>query len=290
MERRYREGLVSALDVYQARQSLAAAQARRPDFEATLATTEHALAVVIGDYPRGQTSGDVVVLPETPIAFPSGLPSQVLARRPDVAAAFHRVRASDARVAAAIADRFPSINLLGAWGRSSSAFSTGDIKGEFWTLLADLALPVVDGGRRRAEADRARAEFKESLARYEETVLTAFQEVEDALAVNRATEERIARLEEEAEAAAGALRTSMERDLQGLSDYLPVLTAQASHFTAQRLLLAARRQLISDRIGLARALGGDWMTEEAEKRLTAGHGAEGESGTVSLTADHRPKE
>jgi len=290
VERRYREGLVSPLDVYQARQSLAAAKARRPDFQATLATTEHALAVLLGDYPQGGTFGDVVALPEAPEAFPAGLPSQVLARRPDVAAAFHRVRASDARVAAAIADRFPSINLLGGWGRSSTAFSTGDIEGEFWTLLADLTLPLIDGGRRRAEADRAKGEFRESLATYQKTVLTAFQEVEDALAMNRATEERIAGLEEEVEAAAGALRMSMEHYLQGLSDYLPVLTAQASHFTADSLLLAARRQLISDRVSLARALGGDWMTGEIEKRLTAGDGVKGETKPVSLTAEHRPEE
>ncbi len=270
--RRYLQGLVSALDVYQARQNLSFAKASRPVFEANLAAAEHAIAVLLGRYPDRNLAGNVAELPETIEAFPAGIPSRVLARRPDVQAEFLRVQASDARVAQAIADRFPSFNLLGNYGTSRTSFSTGDVTGVFWNLLASAALPVIDGGRRKAEVDRSEAEFRENLSRYRKKVLTSFQEVENALVNNRTTEERIRRLEERVDATAGALRLSLDRYLLGLSDYLPILTAQASDFTARSQLLAARRQLISDRISLARALGGDWMEEEMENRREASIG------------------
>ncbi len=270
--RRYDQGLVSALDVYQARQNLSFAKASRPVFEANLATAEHAIAVLLGRYPDRSLAGSVAELPETSEAFPAGIPSQVLARRPDVQAEFLRVQASDARVAQAIADRFPSFNLLGNYGRSRTSFSTGDVTGIFWNLLASAALPVIDGGRRKAEVDRSEAEFRENLSRYRKKVLASFQEVENALVNNRTTEKRIRQLEERVDATSGALRLSLDRYLLGLSDYLPILTAQAADFTARSQLLAAKRQLVSDRISLARALGGDWMEEEMENRREASTG------------------
>jgi len=266
VRRRYREGLVPALDVYQARQSLAAAQARRPDFVNRLAQTEHALAVLVGRYPGERVAGKVSVLPAIPEQFPAGLPSQLLTRRPDVRAALLRLKASDARIAAAIADRFPSFNLLGNYGHQDTAFSTGDIVGSFWNIALDLAQPLLDGGRRRAEVERSRAVFRENLANYRQSVLTAFQEVEDALVANRTDERRIARLEERVAASEAALRLALDRYLQGLSDYLPVLTAQGAQFDAQSQLLAARRQLVADRITLARVLGGQWMDQELQKK------------------------
>lgn len=268
---RYLQGLVPPLDVYQARQNLSFAKSSRPLFQANLAVTEHAIAVLTGSYPERGLAGTLAELPETPAAFPAGIPSQVLSRRPDVRAAFLRVKASDARVAEAIADRFPSINLLGSYGTSKTAFSSGDISGVFWNVFASVIQPVIDGGRRRAEVERTEARFEEDLARYQKTVLTSVQEVEDALIRNRMTEERIRYLEERVEATAGSLRLSKERYLLGLSDYLPILTAQASNFTAESQLLAARRQLISDRISLVRALGGEWVEEEVESRLKASH-------------------
>lgn len=266
VERRYREGLVPALDVYQSRQNLAGARSRRSQFENNLAATEHALAVLLGRYPEIGATGGLAVLPEATEQFAAGLPSQLLARRPDVEAALLRLQASDARVAAAIADRFPSVNLLANYGHMRTAFSTGDIVGTFWNVAVGLAQPILDGGRRAAEVERNQAIFRENLARYQQAVLTAFQEVEDALAANRTTEERITFLAQREEASRAALRLSLDRYLQGLSDYLPVLTSQALQFDAESQLLAAHRQLVTDRITLARALGGEWPEEELALR------------------------
>ncbi|MEA2064587.1 MAG: efflux transporter outer membrane subunit [Gemmatimonadota bacterium] len=269
VERRYQEGIVPSIDVYQAHQNLSAAQAQRPVFEAALAVAGHGLSILLGRYPAAGVAGDLAVLPETPAAFPAGLPSDLIARRPDIQAGLLRLEASDARIAAAVADRFPSFNLLGGYGSSKSVLPLTTISSTFWNWLASLSMPLIDGRRRSAEVDRTRAVFKESLSRYQQTVLAAFKDVEDALVNNRATEERIKRTEERARSTSAMLRLALDQYRQGLTGYLPVLTAQSLDFDTRIQLLSARRQLISDRISLARALGGDWMEKESARRLAA---------------------
>jgi NodT family efflux transporter outer membrane factor (OMF) lipoprotein len=269
VESRYREGLVSALDVYQSRQNLASARAQRPEFEANLAVALNALSVLLGRFPQKDITGNSAELPEAP-EFPAGIPSELLNRRPDVTAALLRLEAGDRRVAAAVADRFPSFNLVGGYGGASKELNgILDSPNIFWNLLLQVAQPLLDGGRRKAEAGRTEAAYREGLALYRQAVLGAFRDVEDALARGRTTAERIAMLEERTSASEGALRLSLDRYLQGLSDYLPVLTAQQSFYDARNALLAARRRLVSDRIQLARALGGDWAEPMVRERMAA---------------------
>lgn len=265
VERRYRDGIVPAVDLYQARQNLASAQASREATESALKLAEHALMVLVGRYPGEEVASQLIDLPSPPETFPAGLPSELLTRRPDLRAALLRVQANDERVAVAIADRFPSINLLGSYGTSRNTFSVPTISGEFWNLAAGLALPVIDGGRRRAEVDRQQAIVAESLARYRQTVLVAFQEVEDSLTRNYNIERRIVYLTAAEKAAADSLRLSLARYRYGLSEYLQVVTAQVFHFQIQGSLIAAKRQMLSDRISLARALGGEWPIPEVKQ-------------------------
>lgn len=267
VENRYNLGLVPAVDMYQARQSLAGAQAARYLFEASLGEVEHAIAVLIGRYPERSPGGSLEQLPGAPDLFDAGIPAELISQRPDLQAALQRVQAADYRVAAAIADRFPSISLSGGTGSLRQDVTAGLIKGEFWSLLGNLAMPLVDGGRRRAEVDRKEAALREAVANYQQKVLTAFQEVEDALVNNYATEQRVERLAETAQATGATLRLSTDRYLAGLVDYLPVLTAQRTDFDVSSRLLAARRQLLAERISLARALGGDWMRNQMNSRL-----------------------
>lgn len=268
VENRYREGLVPALDVYQSRQNLAVAKATRPLFEARLAAAEHAVAVLIGRPPDRSMAGSLAELPALEGAFPVGLPATLLRRRPDIAGALARLQATDARVAAAIAERFPSFNLVADYGGAGSELgSLLDSPNIFWNLLVNLAQPVIDGGRRKAEVDRNRALFREDLGFYHQAVLQALQEVEDALVQERTGTRRIELLAERVTATAGSLRLSTDRYLQGLSEYLPVLTAQIAHAEAQSALLESRRQRIVARISLARALGGNWMDSFVEQRL-----------------------
>jgi len=268
VERRYQAGLAAAVDVYQARQNLLAVNARRPAIEAQLAAAEHAIDVLLGNYPGVGSAARAEKLPLAPADFGVGLPADLLMRRPDVQAAFARLRASDAQLAAAIAERMPAVNLLGTLGRTSTELITGPLTGDFWSLLAGVTLPIVDGGRRRAEVERQQAVRREVLASYRQTVLNAFREVEDGLVANRTTEQRIGILAEQVAAAESSLRLALDNYLNGLSDYLPVLVAQAGQISTQSQLLSARRQLVADRIVLAKALGGHWMEEALTRRMS----------------------
>jgi len=267
VENRYNLGLVPAVDMYQARQNLTGAQAARALFEAQLAEVEHAMAVLIGRYPERSPGGSLAQLPTPPTLFAAGIPADLISQRPDLQAALQRVEAADARVAAAIADRFPSISFSGSYGSLRQDVTAGLIKGEFWSLLGNLVLPVVDGGRRRAEVDRKEAALREAVAAYQQKVLLAFQEVEDALVNNFTTAQRIESLSETAQATGATLRLSTDRYLAGLVDYLPVLTAQRTDFDVSSRLLGAQRQLLADRISLARSLGGYWMQDTMDARL-----------------------
>lgn len=267
VERRYRLGLAPALDMYQSRQSLSAAQATRHLYEARLAEAEHAISILLGRYPQQQQRHALAVLPVPPQLFAVDIPANLIKNRPDLRAALNRVDAADQRVAAAIADRFPAIRLSGSYGALRQEVTAGLLTGDFWSLLGNLALPLVDGGRRRAEVDRNQAVLREAVAVYQQKVLAAFRDVEDALANNYATAQRVDRLVETARATGATLRLSTQHYLSGLADYLPVLTAQRADFETQSRLLAAQRQLLSDRISLARALGGAWMHDEMTTRL-----------------------
>ena len=261
VERRYRSGLVPALDVYQSRANLASAKAQRPIFESSFTTSLNAIAVIIGRFPDRKSiyiAEEMNVPPE----FNAGVPSQLLMRRPDINAALLRLTASNERIGAAISDRFPSFNLSGNYGGSSDKLKDIlDSPNIIWNILMQIAQPILDAGNRKAEVNRTKAVFRENLALYHKTVLNAFREVEDSLAKSRTSKERIMMLGDTVSASENSYRISLDNYMQGLTDYLPVLTEQLRHFTAKSNLLTAKRQLLSNRIQLARALGGAWTDQ-----------------------------
>ncbi|GBE41898.1 toluene efflux pump outer membrane protein TtgI precursor [bacterium BMS3Bbin09] len=268
VESRYRHGLVPAIDLYQSRQNLSSARAQLPVFEQNLATTLNALSVLTGRFPDNEIGGNANELIDTP-EFPAGIPSELLTKRPDIRSAWLRLNAADERIGAAIANRFPSFNLVGTYGGASTKVrNILDSPNILWNILLQAVQPVIDSGRRSAEVERTRAVFREKLAAYHKTVLNAFKEVEDSLIKNRSSEKRISMLKENMAASENSLRIALDRYIQGLTDYLPVLTGQLHNFTAKSRLLAAKRQLISDRIELARALGGEWTDEIMKEYLT----------------------
>ncbi|PLX81515.1 MAG: hypothetical protein C0616_04230 [Desulfuromonas sp.] len=269
VDARYRLGVAPAIDLYQAEQNLAAAEAIRPQYENALASAENGLALLLGRYPDRSTAGDEASLPHLDRPWPSGVPADLLQQRPDVAASFARLWSADADVAVALAERLPNVSLVGSLGRSRQDYSSGLIEGNFWNLAGNLALPLIDGGRRRAEVDRTRSVVAERMAAYRQTVLQAAREVEDALTASRVGEERIARLEKSSSVAAATLRVSLQNYLHGVADYLPVLTAQRNDFQARSALLNAKRQQLSNFISLSRALAGDWLQDHLEKRQAA---------------------
>jgi NodT family efflux transporter outer membrane factor (OMF) lipoprotein len=265
VEARYNQGQSTATDVYLSRQSLAAVRSRRPPLQALLATIEHDLATLAGTFHAKNIAGIVTILPAAPEAYPAGIPSDLLQNRPDIRAGALRLAAQDKRLAAAIADQFPSFNLLADYGYSETSI-TSLITGSYWDLILKAALPVIDGGRRRAEVQRNQAKVEEELASFQKIVLQAFQEVEDALANNKASEERVTLLIDQLAISNISAELTLRNYQQGINDYLFVLLAQRAQMETETQLLNARRQLISDRISLIRSLGGKWTDDLAEMR------------------------
>jgi len=262
---RFGQGLASALDVYQQRQQLASTRAQIPLAESRRKVLCHQLAVLLGEPSYMKKDATRSRMPDLPRVPDSGLPSNLLKRRPDVRRAQLSLGAADHRVAAAVADRFPAIRIGGETGFESRDFN--EIENIFdnwiWSLMANLTWPVFDAGKRKAEVERTRAVVRERLHAYGQTVLTAIQEVEDALIQERKQGEFLRQLEGQVSLAQDTLREARMRYRNGLSDYLPVLAALQSFQELERSRLTAKRSLLSFRVQLYRALGGAWTNELA---------------------------
>lgn len=257
---RFSQGLVSAVDVHQQRAVVASTQGLLAQVVSQEAEATHRLASLLGDAPGTPVGTDRSDLPELPPVPRSGLPSDLLVHRPDLRAARYRVEAADWRVGSAIAGRFPSIRLTGSVG-----FSATDIADLFqqviWNVFANIGQSIIDGGQQSAEVDLRRAQLEESIENYGAALLTALVEVENALVQERQQIAFLEAQEDRAESSRNALRESRVRYQQGLTDYLTVLTALTNAQNADLDFIAARRQRISFRIQLHRALGGTWTRE-----------------------------
>jgi NodT family efflux transporter outer membrane factor (OMF) lipoprotein len=262
--RRYAEGVVTALDVYQAQENLASSQARRVTFINTLRTTEHAIAVFVGRFPRRGITGTLDRLPQNVRALPPGLPAQLLLRRPDLRAAHARLYAADARVGQAFAGYFPTLSISATVGSSFDPF------GLIWSVLGNLVAPLFQGFRVQAQVESNRALLQQQLAAYKATLLVACKEVEDALVTGQMLEKRVQFLKQRVVSAEGSLRLSIEQYVQGLVPYLTVLASEQLVYTARSELITANRNLVSARVSLAKALGGGWTTNKDKRIPNAG--------------------
>lgn len=264
LELRFETGHATAVDVLQQREQLAALRMLEPRLEAAIATGRHQLAVLLGRPPQMTDDLDPADLAAVPALPATGVPADLLRRRPDVRAAVTAVRAENERAAAALADRLPALRLTASTGYSAP--DAGDLFDDWlWNIAGNLLAPVLDGGRRRAEVERSRAVAREHLARCGEVLLNAMREVEDALVNESKQSELIARQAEQHDAARQTLKQARFRYERGLSDYLPVLTALGREQSVARDLVTARRDYLSYRIQLYRALGGNWMQSELDE-------------------------
>lgn len=253
---RHEGGIASGIDVNRARTVLANAKAQISAVASSRAATEHELAALVGavasDFSLG--AGETVPVMTTP---PLRIPSELLQRRPDIAAAERRIFAANARIGAARAAYFPSLSLGVEGGFQAARGDLFSTPSTFWALgPLTSVLTLFDGGRRNAQVRLARAEFDESAADYRQVVLTGFREVEDSIAALRYLETQLG---DQQDAAAAANRTSdlaMQRYRDGASDYLEVVTAQTDALTADRIVLDLRTQRARAAISYVRAIGG----------------------------------
>ena len=257
---RYTGGVASAVDVAQAQTQLENTRTQAIDVLIQRAQNEHAIATLIGQ-PASTFAVPQAAWNSPPPDIPPGLPSDLLERRPDIAAAERRVAAANAQVGVARAAYFPIFTLTGSGGFESTAITTL-IQGPsgFLTAGASAAVTAFDGGRRRAVSEQARAAYDESVADYRQTVLTAFQEVEDSLAVLRILNDEAQAQQAAVAAAEHSLQLSTNRYKGGVVSYLEVTTAQSTALADERAAVDILRRRMTASVSLIKALGGGWSS------------------------------
>lgn len=262
---RFRSGLATARELYQARQNLARAEALLPQFRTGITRAENSIALLLGRTPEPQLT-QAEQLPVLTSAVEAGVPASLLTQRPDISAALTHLRAADLELSAALADRLPAVNLSATAYYSATKLAQGDVDGSFWTLALGLTQPLIDGGRREAESDRQRATRNERFSNYKKTILNAVQEVETALVADQNSALRQKWLQLQLQASHQELLSSHASYRYGLLSSQDLLTSEVRYLETSSLNIAAHRQWISNRITLARALGGSWMAEEVNKQ------------------------
>jgi outer membrane protein, multidrug efflux system len=260
VELRFRKAQASALDVFQQRQTVAATEALLPQIELAQEVQRNELAALLGraDFQTLEIASTRLPNIGNPPAV--GIPAAVLANRPDVRQAGLNLRSADWQVRAAQADRLPAVRLTGSYEYASPQFS--NLFNDWYAnLIGSIAGPVFEGGRRKAEAGRARAVAEERLAIYRETVLNAIKEVENALVSEKKQREYTVQLDRQLAAARRSYEESVNRYRNGLIEYTTVLVQLNILQRLERDYVVAHQNLLRYRIDLYRALGGSWPEE-----------------------------
>lgn len=252
---RQRQALSNAVDVLQQRQQIAALASSLPTLRENQGALGFQLRLLLGLPPQAPLDLAAEGLPAMPEALALGLPSRLLEQRPDIRAAWFRLRAQEWTVVQAEAARLPALNLTGA-GNYAAEHLENLFDNWALNLAGSLTAPLLDGGRRKAASEQADALADERFLAYRSTVLAALHEVADALAREQWRRVYLERLEEELRLAGETLEETQRRYRSGLSDYLPVLTALAAQQRAELALVSARADLLGNRIDLCRAVGG----------------------------------
>ena len=251
-------GLASGQDVEQAETQLEMTRAQATDLGILRAQLEHAIAMLLGE-PASAFSIATTPLAASPVAIPFGVPSQLLERRPDVAAAERRVAEANAQIGVARAAYFPTITLSGAVGyQSTSLGNLFSASGLAWSVGSTLAQTLFDAGKRRAVTEQARAIYQGTVANYRQTVLTAFQEVEDNLSTLRILSQELQQQNAAVDSSQRYLGFASARYESGMDSYLDVITAQTVLLSNQRTALNLRMQQMTASVQLIKALGGGW--------------------------------
>jgi NodT family efflux transporter outer membrane factor (OMF) lipoprotein len=255
---RYNGGLASEVEVEQARTILETTRAQMIDVGVARAQFEHAVAILIGK-PPADFSLPPLPLTTPPPPTPVGVPSELLERRPDVAAAERQVASANAQVGLAKAAYYPLVNIVGEGGFNSGAITTlFQGPSVIWSVGLSASMTIFDVGRRRALSDEAKAGYDSSVASYRETVLVAFQQVEDNLAALRILEQEAGTQATAVEAAQRSLSLSTTRYEGGVTSYLEVITAQNAALSDEVTAVNILGRRMASAVLLIQALGGGW--------------------------------
>lgn len=255
---RYEAGVVARVDVVQAETQLKSTQAQAIDLRISRSSLEHAIAVLLGKPPASFSLEPAKLQVRIP-DVPPGLPSTLLERRPDIAAAERRVAAANARIGAAQAAYFPALTLTGSAGFADNTLThLISAPNRVWSLGAGLATTLLDFGARAANVETARAAYDEQVANYRQTVLEAFDEVENNLAAVRWLAEELEIQQEAARLARESVAISLNQYKAGTVGYINVVQVQATQLNEERQTVQLLGRRLSSTVALIRALGGGW--------------------------------
>jgi len=278
-QNQYKAGIVAKTDVITAETQLEGAQSQDINVGVTRATLEHAMAVLVGKPPADFSLPPAKLGDAVPVA-PGGLPTALLERRPDISQAERDMKAANAQVGIAIAAYFPNLTLQGSYGFSSGVVShLISAPNSLWSVGANVTDAVIDFGSRSAQVREARAAYDGAVANYRQTVLTAFQQVEDELATLRILEQQFAVQEQATKSANLAVQLTLNQYKAGTVAYTSVVTAQTVALNDSTTLLTIRQSRLTASVALIQALGGGW--EAASLDTPAGTAAQ-------LSARQRP--
>lgn len=261
IQQRFDYGITPEIDVNQAQIQMEIAAAAIPQYERLIALNENALSTLLGQLPMEISTGKSLNSQTVPPEIPTGLPSALLKRRPDVAEAEAFIEARNAQIGVAEALRYPAISLTGLVGAASSELSSVTSKGGIWSAGAGLFGPIYDFGKNISRVEIERERTKQALYTYENTVLTAFKEVEDALVEIETYRNQVASVSRQQVAAKNANDLARERYDQGVTSYLEFLDAERSLFSVELELSELRQLYLRAYVKLYKALGGGWLTK-----------------------------
>ena len=265
---RYKVGVAARADVVAADAQLKSALSQSVDLDVQRAQLEHAIAILTGVPPSRLSIERKENYQATVPVIPPGLPSALLERRPDVAAAERRVAAANAQIGVAKSAFFPTLTLSGQYGYRSGdpAVNLFELPNRFWSIGPALAMSLFDAGLRRAQTDQAIAAYDATVANYRQTTLTAIGEVEDNLAALRVLDEE-ARLQADSVAAARqTLDLTLNQYKAGVVSYLNVVTATANYLAEQRSAANVMQRRLTAAVALVRAIGGGWDASQLTPR------------------------
>jgi multidrug efflux system outer membrane protein len=259
---RFKGKIASGIDVQRAKSQLATTEELLEGSLASRALLQHAIATLAGNNPSSFS-----IAPEDPVRVtlrevPAFLPSALLERRPDIAAAERTMAAANASIGVARAAFYPNISISGTAGFEDTGFNLASLPNSFWSIGASAAEPLFEGGLRRAELQRSWSQYAQTRDEYRSTVLSAFKEVEDALAQTTHLRSQVIAQDEAAAAADKAQSLAMQLYVGGLTNYLDVVVAQETALSAHIAAAQLWVQQFQAEVGLIRALGGGWSRAE----------------------------
>jgi len=255
-QNRYKAGVAQRTDVTQAQSQLASAEAQLADLKVQRPQLEHAIAVLVGEMPDRFSLPERSAMPQLP-PVPKAVPSSVLQRRPDIASSERKVAAANYAIGVAVTAFFPNITLTGTSGFQGNAWQNLQIAPhKLWSFGPQAALSILDSGTHEANLLTARANYRGAVANYRQTVLAAFQDVDDQLAAIRGLTDELSADERSSQAANETVAATNNQYRAGTVSYLNVVIAESTRLSAETALITSQSRLLQAHIGLVKAVGG----------------------------------